>query len=100
MTYRYFEVHALGLNRADVRFDKDGAGYSYSSLIRASGKAEAEAAFRKDKRFRRMATLNNEDWREVPVFVDECPQSEFARDIRTDRPVSYRRSAFLKRVSR
>jgi len=99
MSERYFEVTALGLNRADIRFDKDGAGYSFSSLIRASGKAEAEAAFRKDKRFRRMATLNNEDWREVPVVVDECPLSEFASDLPKPKPVSYRRSSFLKRVS-
>ena len=99
MSVRYFEVHALGLNVSDIRFDKSGAGYSYSSLVRASGKAEAEASFRKDKRFRRMVRQNGEDWRTVPVVVSECPATAFGADIPKMKPVSYRRSSFLKRVS-
>lgn len=99
MKLRYFEVTALGLNRSDTRYDKDGAGFSYSSLIRAYTEDEAEAAFRKDKRFRRMATTNNEDWREVVVVVDRISVDEFTSDRPKPVVVSHRRSAFLNRIS-
>jgi len=99
MSERYFEVTALGLNRADIRFDKSGAGYSFTSLIRARGKAEAEATFRKDKRFRKTARQNNEEWREVPVIVSECPTSQFGCGLYREPAKSYRRASFLNRIS-
>ena len=99
MKLRYFEVTALGVDRADTRFDKDGAGFSYSSLIRATDEDKAEAAFRKDKRFRRMCRTNGEDWKTVTVLVDRVTADEFSSDLPKDRGVSYRRQAFLKRLS-
>ena len=99
MSVRYFEVHALGLNVGDTRYDKSGAGYSFSSLVRAKGKTEAENEFRKDPRFRRTVGQNGEDWRTVPIVVSECPASAFGADIAKAKPVSYRRAAFLKRVN-
>jgi len=96
---RYYEVHALGLNTTDVRFDKHGVGWSYSSIVYADSLDAAEQLFRKDKRFRRTARQNGERWQNVPVVVGECPRNEFASDLTHDKPVSYRRSRFLKRVS-
>jgi len=99
MKLRYFEVTALGLDFSDTRFDKEGAGFSYSSLILAKDKVEAEQEFRTDKRFRRMCGANREDWATVTVVVDRISADEFSSDLRKERKVSYRRSSFLKRVS-
>ena len=99
MKLRYFEVTALGVDRTDTRFDKDGAGFSYSSLIRATDEDTAEQKFRTDKRFRRMCRINNEDWRTVIVVVDRATADEFSSDLPKERKVSYRRQAFLKRTT-
>lgn len=99
MKLRYFEVTALGLNTADTRFDKDGAGFSYSSLIHATDRIKAEQEFRTDKRFRRMCRANGEDWATVTVVVDRIAADEFSSDMRKERNVSYKRQSFLNRVS-
>ena len=96
---RYFEVTALGLDCSDTRYDKSGAGFSYSSLIRATDRVKAEQEFRTDKRFRRMCGANGEDWATVTVVVDRISADEFSSDLRKERKVSYRRQAFLNRTS-
>ena len=99
MKLRYFEVTALGVDRSDTRFDKDGAGFSYSGLIHATDAIKAEQEFRTDKRFRRMCRANGEDWATVTVVVDRIAADEFSSDLPKERKVSYRRSAFLKRTT-
>ena len=99
MKQRYFEVTAIGVNAADTRFDKEGAGFSYSSLIQTTDSVKAEAEFRTDKRFRRMCRANGVDWATVTVVVDRIAADEFSSDLPKERNVSYKRQAFLKRTS-
>lgn len=70
MTLRYFEVIASGHDTADTRFDRDGMYVGYSALIQAHSMEAAEAALRKEKRFRRFMRQSGLDWRTVPVVAE------------------------------
>jgi len=99
MKKRYFEAIAIMVDLEDRRFDKSGMGSTYSSLIHATSKADAEAQLRKEKRFRHHCIRQGLDWHDVDVVVDRVSVEEFSSDLRSNTSPSMRRDRFLKRVS-
>ena len=98
MSLRSYEVHALGHDEEDVRFDEDGMGYSFSTQLMATGIGDAEAQLRKDPYFRKVCRQNGEHWSEVPIVASECPADKFAPEIVQPRFPVMTREAFLRRT--
>ena len=83
MSYRFFQVTVAEQND-DIRWDSltdrrngtAGLGWSYTSLIRARNKTEAEKLFRAQKRFRKTARQNDADWRTVFVLIERVTKAQ------------------------